>query len=348
VTTPSAGGSSTRRPILSLGALLLATTMLAACGGDDSNAPEADEPDEALASAGYDLQGHRGARGLRPENTLPAFEAALDLEVDTLEMDLHFTADEIVVVWHDPVIDGDKCGLDPAAAVAAPDPDDPGTPEDALRISSLSAAQLAAYRCDRNPDSGRFPEQRAEAGQLAVEDYYIPTLDEVFAFVAAYAGSELKSDTQRANAATVEFNIETKRNPEDPSGIGDGFDGEAAGPFEQGLLAAVDRAQTHDRTIVQSFDHRSLWAIRDIDADIRLAALTRRDVIPDFAQLVLEGATIWSPDWRSVDADTLGSAHAAGLAVIPWTVNDPAEMQQLIDLGVDGIITDRPDLAPDR
>lgn len=339
-----AGGASPRRPILATALVLL--VLVVGCGGDEEPASPTAAEDETATERAIDLQGHRGARGLRPENTLPSFEAALDAGVTTLELDLHLSADNVVMVWHDPIIDPAKCRLDPNAATTAPDPDDPSIGEDARRIRNLTAAQIAAYRCDRNPDPDRFPDQEAAAGEIAGDDYFVPTLDEVFRFVDDYASSDVKPEGLRDNARFVRFNVETKRRADDPAAIGDGFDGVSAGPFELAVLEAIDRAGTESRTTIQSFDHRSLWAIRAVNGRIGLAALTTRSDIPDFAALAGQGATIWSPDYRSVDAESIAEAHAAGLAVIPWTVNDPVDMASLIDLGVDGIITDRPDLAP--
>jgi glycerophosphoryl diester phosphodiesterase len=93
---------------------------------------------------------------------------------------------------------------------------------------------------------------------------------------------------------------------------------------------------------VQIFDHRSLWAVAAIEPSLRLAALTEGPA--DVQMLADRGASIWSPAYTAVDRASLQAAHAAGLAVIPWTVNDVATMRELIDLGVDGLITDRPDL----
>jgi len=283
------------------------------------------------SSGPFDWQGHRGARGLRPENTLPAFELALDLGVDTLEFDLHLAADDVVVVWHDPTIESGKCG---EGAESRP-------------VRELTSTELGALRCDRNPDPGRFPDQIAEPGAISGDDYSIPTLSEVFDFVAGYAESAAKTPEQRANAGTVRFNIETKRDPGAPEKIGDGFDGENPGPFEQAIIDAADRAGVIERVTVQSFDHRSLFAIHRSRPEVDLAALTRRGEIPDFDDLVEQGIAIWSPDYRSLDGPAIDAAHQAGLTVVPWTVNDPADMKQLIVDGVDGLITDRPDLRPD-
>lgn len=293
-----------------------------------------DEADEANPGDGFDWQGHRGARGLRPENTLPGFEVALDLGVNTLELDLHLSADDQVVIWHDPAIEADKCGDEAASA----------------RLRELTADRLRQLDCSGNPDPDRFPDQQPAAGALAGDDYGILALGELFEFVDLYTRSEEKTDVQRANAAKVRFNVETKRRPDDPSAIGDGFDGTRAGLFEQALVEAVLAAGMIDRVTVQSFDHRSLWAVKLDHPEITLAALTRRsdniddDVLKNLAE---QGADVWSPDYRSLTADTVEAAHQAGLSVIPWTVNERSEMYDLIEKGVDGLITDRPDLRPE-
>ncbi len=332
---------------------LIASSLLAvACGSPDPVTSPEDTitPTQQKSStsvpasvpAALDIQGHRGARGLQPENTLPAFETALDLGVTTLEFDLHFTADGEVVVWHDPVIDDSKCGLTPGAD--GPDPDDPLVPDEDLMISNLSVGDLANFVCDRNPDLARFPDQRASPTTLAGDDYRITTLGAVFDFVDAYAQDESKSSEQRSLAAAVVFNIETKRKPDNPSTIGDDFDGTTAGAFEVAIVEIVAERGLGERVVVQSFDHRSLWAIQSVDPSIRLAALTTRQA-PDLAEYARRGASIWSPNQADVTAERIDEAHDLGLLVIPWTINEVDDMKKLIELGVDGLITDRPDLA---
>lgn len=276
----------------------------------------------------FDVQGHRGARGLKPENTLPAFETALDLGVTTLELDLHYTADGVVVVWHDDTIDSEKCDVSGAS--------------DGAMISQLTLAELQHYRCDRNPDPAKYPEQDNSPTTIAGDDYRIISLAQLFDFVAAYAADERKTDAQRENAAQVHFNIETKRQPGNPVGINDGFDGSAPGPFEQAINALVVERGLTGRVILQSFDHRSLWAMRQLNPDMRLAALSIGTTDPTlYAE---QGADIWSPSANDLTPDLIERAHDAGLLVIPWTVNDPDDMRYLISIGVDGLISDRPDL----
>lgn len=333
-----------RSAVSGLALLLVAALILVGCTADPASTSAPTTVDGVQRPEDFDVQGHRGARGLRPENTLPSFETALDLGVTTLELDLHFSADDEVVVWHDPFVDPAKCRIDLDAPAGIPDPDTAAEPS--LAIRALTVDQLSWYSCDRNPDSGRFPDQVSAPTPLAGADFRIVTLREVFAFVDTYAVASTKTDEQRELAEAVAFNVETKRVRGTPRTIGDGFDGVNPGPFELALLATIDEAGLHDRVVVQSFDHRSLRAIRTVDSDIRLAALTG-DPVADPGRYVEWGASIWSPRASTVDMDGVIAAHDAGLFVIPWTVNDPGEMQSLIELGVDGLITDRPDLVPE-
>lgn len=330
------------RFLVFIGAFVI--VLVSACNGNGSDGGTPEVPGSVASASGLlDIQGHRGARGLKPENTLPAFETALDLGVSTLEFDLHLSADGEIVVWHDAVLDADKCGLDPTAPEDAPDPDDRTTSDEELMVRSLDSAQLAAYRCDRNPDPGRFPDQSADATDLAGGDYSILTLEELLDFVAGYSESPEKTDEQRENASEVRFNMETKRKPKDPENIDDGFDGVHAGPFELRILEIVAQRELESRVTIQSFDPRSLWAIHEQNPEIELSMLTKGGSV-DFADIAERGASVWSSSYEDLTASIIEAAHAAGLEVIPWTVNEPDLAEYFVDLGVDGLITDRPDL----
>lgn len=320
-----------------LTALALAAALaLAGCADTGST------PTSTALPAGFDVQGHRGARGLEPENTLPAFETALDIGVTTLELDLHLSADGRIVVWHDPVVDPEKCGLRTDAPPMVPDPDNSGD-AGRLAIASLTAEELGWFQCDRNPDEATFADQAPDGTELAGKDYRIVTLAELFEFVERYAGSTVKTARQRDGAGAVRFNIETKRKPDDPGTIGDAFNGVDAGPFELAIVDLVERFGLEDRVTIQSFDHRSLWAVHAVAPNLSLAALTTGGT-PDLVSLAAAGATIWSPRSSDLDRSAIDDAHQVGLKVIPWTVNEPELMADLISMGVDGIITDRPDL----
>ena len=170
------------------------------------------------------------------------------------------------------------------------------------------------------------------------------TLPQLFEFVDRYANSDLKTDDQRRNAATVQFNVETKRVPDRPETIGDGFDGTNPGEFEQALALLIDDWGYENRVVVQSFDHRSLWALSGIAPDVRLAALTLDEHL-GFQAMSDSGADIWSPHFASLSTEVTADAHSFGLDVIPWTVNTEEDVCVLLVMGVDGLITDRPDLV---
>jgi glycerophosphoryl diester phosphodiesterase len=311
-----------------IGLMIAGFFLLAGCVAQTQEGNVVPEPPEAPQ---FDLQGHRGARGRRPENTLPAFEYALDVGVTTLELDLHLTKDGVVVVIHDDVV-GKNCHLEGENSPPVPAP----------QISHLTLAEVKQYRCDLNPDPGRFPDQVAEAMPLAGEDYAIPTLEEVFQFARTYADSELKTESQRQKAAEVRFNIETKRKPDHPEAIGDDFDGQKPGLFEERIVELVEEFSLADRVTIQSFDHRSIDVIPQLNPEIETVALTSGPDDP--GRIAAEtSASIWSPDYRTLTAEKLAAAHEAGLLVVPWTVDEPGDMEKLIELGVDGLITDYPD-----
>jgi glycerophosphoryl diester phosphodiesterase len=296
----------------------------------------------------FDLQGHRGARGLKPENTLPAFEAALDLLVSSLETDLHRTKDGVPVLCHDEALSPRLARRVPGAKVPPP--------AERPRISGLTLAELRGYVVDQNPDPALFPKQtsdetpvaRAFARQRGLHPYAVPALADLFAFVAAYAG-ELgcaagKSDEQRARARVVRFNLELKRVPFRPEFIGDSFDGGEPGELEQRVVELIRAAGVANRTMVQCFDHRALKALRRLEPKLSAAVLianTAPLAIPEIVRAA--DAQVYSPDFRFLDARQVRQAHDARIRVVPYTVNDPDDMTRLLDWGVDGIITDYPD-----
>lgn len=300
---------------------------------ESTEAPSSAPPTtDVSATVQFDLQGHRGARGLRPENTLPAFEYALDAEVTTLELDLHLTKDGVVVIKHDDDI-GKNCHR--VGESTSPNP--------APMISQLTLDEVKQFQCDLNPDPGRFPDQVAESMPLAGDNYAIPTLAELFQFVSDYSASEQKSDSRRENAAAVRFNIETKRKPNNPAAIGDEFDGETPGLFETLIVQLIEDNSLTGRVTIQSFDHRSINVIPQLNAAIDTVALTFQPADPATVAATTS-AKIWSPSSRTLTAQQVTAAHDAGLLVVPWTVNSASEMEQLIEWGVDGLITDYPDL----
>jgi glycerophosphoryl diester phosphodiesterase len=276
-----------------------------------------------------DVQGHRGARGLAPENTLPAMATAVDLGVDTLEFDTVVTKDDVIVLSHNATLNPDLTRDANGAWIS-----------NATAIRTLTANEISQLDVGRiKPGTGyaaRFSEQQP------IDGTKMPTLHEV---LSAYA------DT------TLRFNIETKINPRDPALTPDPV------TFAQQLVAEIRAAGVQDRTAIESFDWRSLAEVHRIAPEIDTNALTEADPtlledgtwtnglrLGDFdgsiPRLVAKsGADVWSPDFATLTPDLVAEAHDLGLQVIPWTLNDVADMEQAVGMGVDGIITDYPDMA---
>jgi glycerophosphoryl diester phosphodiesterase len=287
-------------------------------------------PSLAMPTA-FDLQGHRGARGLRPENTLPSFEAAFDAGVSSVETDLHLTADGVVVLCHDPLLAG------------AP-------------VRSLPLGELRRHRLDRNPDPARFPDQRADVPELAsafaaehgFDVYAVPTLADLFDFAAAYAGEPGrragKDDARRQRAGRVCFDLELKRVPFFPEAINDGYDGSAPVLLERRVAEAARAAGVVGRTLVRSFDHRCVRLLRELEPGLTGAVLIA-DTAPvgPVALVRAAGGEVYCPSYEFLDEAQVRHVRAAGLRVVPWTVNDPAHAGRLLDWGVDGLTTDYPD-----
>ena len=305
---------------------ILLTTLLLA-GGAGAAAPDRRD---------FDLQAHRGGRALAPENTLASFGNALALGVDTLELDIGLTSDGVVVVSHDSVLNPNHTRDDTGAWLAGPGP----------AIHALTLAQLQRYDVGRlNPGStyGRaFARQQPSDGQR------IPTLAAVFALVHA------------RHADTVRFNIETKVDPTQP---------QLTAPPEtmlRALLAEIEHAGMAKRVTIQSFDWRTLALAGQLAPQLPRAFLTSKRTLADprwtlglraqdfgsVPQLVQAaaahgggaGTVIWSPNANELTPALLHEAHALGQQVLPWTVNRREDMARLIDWGVDGLITDEPDV----
>ncbi|MEB3021627.1 glycerophosphodiester phosphodiesterase family protein [[Mycobacterium] crassicus] len=251
--------------------------------------------------AGFDLQSHRGGRGETTESSLRAFAKSLELGVSTLELDIVLTRDAQPLVWHDPVIEPEKC-TDTGPAFAG----DPQYPYVGKRVGDLTLAQVRTVDCGRLLP--QFPNAEVVRGNV------IATLPEVFAL---------------AGHTAVRYNIETK------------VDADNQRQIVEVILAAVRAAGKLDSVEIQSFDWTTLPLVRAAEPAIPLVALWEEGADP-IAGAVSVGADIVSPDYSVVDRAFVDRAHAAGLRVIPWTVNDPGAMRLQIAAGVDGLITDYP------
>lgn len=260
-------------------------------------------PAEASGAA-FDLQSHRGGRGETTESSLRAFAKSLELGVSTLELDIVLTRDVQPLVWHDSVIEPEKC-TDTGPVFAG----DPQYPYVGKRVAELTLAQVRTLDCGKLLPA--FPDAEVVRGNV------IATLPEVFA-LAGHTG--------------VRYNIETK------------VDADNQRQIVEVILAAVRAAGKLDSVEIQSFDWTTLPLVRAAEPAIPLVALWEEGADP-IVGAVGAGADIVSPEYSVVDRAFVDRAHAAGLRVIPWTVNDADAIRQQIAAGVDGLITDYPSRA---
>ena len=266
----------------------------------------------------FDLQGHRGARGLLPENTIPAFMRALELGVDTLEMDATINAQGHVVISHEPWMSAIICSHADGRPVLAEE-------QESLNIYTMDDAQVASFDCGsrRHPD---FPRQQPRKASK-------PLLADLFLAVRQFE--------KTSNRPPVRFNIEIKSLPE--------FDDIYHPPVDDYALAlyqVVSDFGMLDRTAIQSFDPRALEATHRIDPSAETVWLISNGLsLSDNLAALSFKPDIYSPDYRLVDAELITQLHALDIKIIPWTVNAPESMKQLIEWGVDGLITDYPDTA---
>jgi glycerophosphoryl diester phosphodiesterase len=258
----------------------------------------------------FEVQGHRGARWMRPENTLSAFQYALAAGVDTLEMDLLVTKDDVVVVAHDPLLNPEIC-LDPRGEkIAKP-----------VAIRSLTLKQLRKYDCGSlvNP---RFPAQAPQPKER------IPTFEEVLIWLAADPNPRAKQ---------VLLNVETKSEEAHPEYA------PAPRAFAKSVIALLRKHRVMGRTTLQSFDFRTLVAARELEPKIPIAALIEdRPAEPLAAIGARLKADIVSPNHEWLTREDVESLQAAQVKVIPWTANTREVWEKLAEFGVDGIITDHP------
>jgi len=285
----------------------------------------------------FDIEAHRGGRALFPENTLPAFANALSMGVDTLELDIGVTKDGALVVSHERGLNPDLARNADGAYVAPP-----GIPFVRMLLEEVRKYDVGQIR-PGSAYAAQFPEQ------LKLPGTPIPTLREVIDLV------------RKSGDRHVRLNIETKIDPDHPD--------ESPDPqrFVTLLLDLVAAENFADRVMVQSFDWRTLQLVQKLAPTIPTVYLTLQrgkapTVFPDRASnwtagfnpaehqnslprtIKAAGGAIWSPYFGDVNPALISEAHDLALKVVVWTVNKPADIARMIDIGVDGIISDHPDL----
>lgn len=266
----------------------------------------------------FDLQGHRGARGLMPENTIPGFLKALEFGVNTLECDVVVSKDKRIVVSHEPWFSSE-------ISTAPNDKPIEKSEERRFNLYEMTYDEILRFDVGKRGHP-RFPKQQA---MPAIK----PLLSEVFREVEAYC--------IKHHLPPVRFNIEIKSTPE-----GDGKFHPPPQEFAELLYKELHEAGMLTRTTVQSFDVRALQAMRAIDSTVELSLLVENTLSLN-ENLWRLGFTpeVYSPYYRLVTPELVAEVHRRRMKIIPWTVNDVEEMKRLLELGVDGIITDYPDLA---
>ena len=285
----------------------------------------------------FDIEAHRGGRALFPENTLVSFANALSMGVDTLELDVGVTGDGMIVISHERGLNPDLARGPDGKYVAAP-----GTPFVRLTLDEVRKFDVGQIR-PGSKYAAQFPDQRAVPGTK------IPTLKELIELV------------RKSGDGHVRLNIETKIDPNHPE--------ESPGPerFVALLLDLLRAEKFERRAMVQSFDWRTLQVVQKLAPGIPTVYLTIQagsepTVALDKATawsagfdpqqhgnslprtIKAAGGAIWSPYFGDVTPALVSESHALGLKVVVWTVNRPADMARMIEMGVDGIISDHPDV----
>lgn len=340
------------RRVVAVVGVTVAAAGLTACNGSSDDSKGASSTTASVSAdpnRPFDLQAHRGGRGMTIEESLPGFATAIELGVTTLELDIVLTKDKVPAIWHDPVIQAEKCA-DTAPLV----PDDPMYPYVGKLVHDLTFDQLRTLDCGKKLTG--YPEARELPGNR------IARLPELFDLVKSYPGAFER----------LRYNIETKIEAEKPE--------QSAPPeeFVDVILAAVGAAGATNKVEIQSFDWRSLPLVKAKDPAIPTVALYddstfkpgsawlgpvkyedhRDDPLGAIKAL---GADIASPSyvnpWDSklsagdagfaltTTAAYVRKAHDLGLKVVPWTVNDSKTIGLVLDQGVDGLITDYPNRA---
>lgn len=268
------------------------------------------------AQTKMDVQGHRGCRGLMPENTIPAFLKAIDLGVTTLEMDAVISKDGKVIVSHEPFMSHVICRGPEGENITEEE-------EKSYNIYQMTYEEIRECDCGSLLHPG-YPEQQ----KLTVSK---PLLSEAIREVEAYLEDN--------NLAKVRYNIETKSTPE-----GDNTFHPEPKKFVDLLMEVIEEGGIADRSTIQSFDMRTLQYAHQQYPDMELALLVGNAKSPqknlDALGFVPE---IYSPYYKLVSKKTVDFAREKNMQIIPWTVNEPKDIRKMIKLEVDGIISDYPD-----
>lgn len=304
------------KPILQPSLLLFfALACLVSCDSDEDLLAE---QGKKKMDKNFDLQGHRGARGLYPENSIMGFVMATDMGVKTLELDVVISKDKKVVVSHEPWISHEICKKKTGEAISEEE-------EMNYNMYQMTYEEIRKFDCG-SKEHPRFPEQIKAIT-------YKPLLRHVVEVVETF--------TTAHYLQPVRYNIETKSLPE-----GDNIFHPEPDEFCKILHDELKRLNILDRVTIQSFDVRTLQAFRRNFPAIKLVLLVEnKNGFEDNIKSLGFNPHVYSPNYHLVDEELVEKCHSNNIKLIPWTVNTEDDMQKLVEMGVDGLITDYPDVA---
>ena len=290
-------------------ALLIIIVFFSACGSTKNSA--------TTRIASFDKQGHRGCRGLMPENTIPAMLKAVDLGVTTLETDIVFTSDNVAILSHEPFFNHEITTKPDGKFIDESE-------EKNYNIYKMSFAEVQRYDVGLKPHP-RFPDQQ----KLKVSK---PSLAAMIDSVEAYTSSK--------NAPKMFYNIETKTMP-----ATDNSYHPAPAPFVDMLMKVINDKKIGDRVIIQSFDIRTLQYLHKHYPKMKTALLIEGSNRNSFRKQLTDlgfSPTIYSPEDVLVTDNLIKLCHQKKIKIIPWTVDERSKIESLKKMGVDGIISDYP------
>lgn len=266
----------------------------------------------------FDLQGHRGARGVRPENSIPAFILALDSGVTTIEMDLAVTKDKQIVVSHEPWMSAEICLQPDGSPISS-------AQEKTFNIYQMDYERVSTFDCGSRGNE-KYPEQ---VKMKTVKPLLRDAIIAIEHHIKSYSLYE------------VDYNIEIKTTP-----AGDGKLHPSPEVFSDLVYNLIDQYLPLERVVIQSFDFRVLKYWHEKYPDVRLSALIENTKTVD-ANLRALGfqPSVYSPYFKLLTPEKVDYLHKLNIRVIPWTINETSDMQKFLEWKVDGFITDYPDRA---
>jgi glycerophosphoryl diester phosphodiesterase len=290
-----------------------------ACTSDQNHNNMSTKTSEQSTTIKIDWQGHRGARGLLPENTIPSFIKALEYDIKTLELDVVVSKDKQIIVSHEPWFSEHICTKPNGEPVTEAE-------AKSLNIYQLTYEEIKTYDCGMRGNV-RFEEQQPMK-------VFKPSFMEMVSNVELYC--------KQNNRTLPYYNVEIKTEPEY-------YDVYTPAPeeFVRLMLKEIALLNLHDRVNLQSFDFNILREVKKQDPTISMAMLIENlNTVQDNLDELGFTPPIYSPYYMLLNEEVIKEIHTKGMRIIPWTVNDPVEMKKLADLGIDGIITDYPNRIP--